>query len=82
VGVHYLAKDRANKQVPVNAVMNLGVSRSVGNFLTSLGITGFCRRTRLHGVSQMRIKDTKRKEPTVCSPVMDIYDQGRRVGIS
>jgi hypothetical protein len=46
-----LARDREQRQTPVNAVMNLWVPQSVGKFLSSRPTVGSSRRTRLHGFS-------------------------------
>ena len=47
-----LAEDRDRWRTLVSAVMNLGVSRNAGNFLTSCKPVSFSRRTLHHGVSK------------------------------
>jgi hypothetical protein len=48
-----LSQDKGRWQALVNAVMNLGVSLSAGNFLTRRGSVSFPGRTLLHGKIQI-----------------------------
>ena len=47
-----LAQDRDRWRTLVSAVMNLGVPRNAGNYLTSCKPVSFSRRTLHHGVSK------------------------------
>jgi hypothetical protein len=47
-----LAQDRDRQRALVNAIRNLQVPKSVGNFLTSWKPVSFSKRTLPHGVSK------------------------------
>jgi hypothetical protein len=51
-----LAERRGRWRAVVNTVMNLLVPYNVENFFTNCGPASFSRRTLLHGVSDVKVK--------------------------